>query len=220
MNRNEILDACRDELYTAALSDALDGLGLHNQALAPGLAPVSDGMRMAGFARTGLYMPIWHDDETVDVYEHEIALVDDLKPGDVAMLACNGNLNITPWGELLSTRARYLGAAGCITDGCVRDVAIIREMAFPVFSAGRNPLDTKYRGKMMWADTPVSIGGVAVKSGDLVLADIDGIVVAPAEVMAEAVGRALEKVRAETTVRERLAGGASLARVFAESGIL
>lgn len=220
MNKTEILTACRDELYTPALADALDTLGLHSQALAPGLAPVSDGMRMAGFARVGIYMPIYHDDAQVNVYEHEIRLVDDLKRDDVAVLACNGNLNITPWGELLSTRAAYLGAAGCITDGCVRDVKIIREMGFPVFSAGRNPLDTKYRGKMMWADVPAVIGGVTVNSGDLILADLDGIVFVPADQIEVVVSRALEKVRAESEVRERLQGGTSLAQVFADSGIL
>lgn len=212
--------ACRDELYCAVLADALDAQGLHNQAVAPGLAPLSEDMRIVGFARVGIYMPIYHDDENVNVYENEIRLIDDLKADDVPVLACNGNLNISPWGELVSTRAQYLESAGCITDGCVRDVAAIRKIGFPVFSGGRNPVDTKYRGKMMWADIPAQIGGVTVNSGDLVMADLDGIVFVPSGVIKETIVRSLEKVRTETKVRQQLLDGISLVDVFSEHGIL
>jgi hypothetical protein len=72
-------------------------------------------------------------------YEVEIALVDDLKPGDVAVFACGGPTDrIAPWGELLSTAASYRGSVGCVTDGLVRDVRQIRTMNFPVFHGG-NP---------------------------------------------------------------------------------
>jgi regulator of RNase E activity RraA len=202
------------------LADALDSLGYHNQALAPGLIALSEEMRIVGFARTGIYMTIYHDDENVNVYENEIRLIDDLAKGDVPVLACNGDLNISPWGELLTTRAQYLGAAGCITDGCVRDVKTIRELGFPVFSAGTNPVDTKHRGKMMWADFPATIGGVTVKSGDLVMADHDGIVFVPAPKIDETIALGLEKVRAESAVRQQLRDGVSLADVFASHGIL
>lgn len=220
MDRSKILTACRHELFTAVLADALDALGLHSQVVAPGLTPLSQDMQIVGFARVGIYMPIYHDDENVNVYEHEIKLIDDLAKDDVAVLACNANLNITPWGELLSTRAQYLEAAGCITDGCVRDAKTIRELNFPVFSAGTNPVDTKYRGKMMWADVPGKIGGVIVNSGDLVMADHDGIVFVPAQHIDETVQRSLEKVRAESLVREQLLKGVSLQEVFATHGIL
>lgn len=220
MKTSEILSACREELFTAALADALDAVGFYNQTAKPGINALSDEMRVVGFARTGIYMPIFHDDENVDVYGNEIALIDSFTENDVAILACNENLNISPWGELLSTRAQFLKAAGCITDGSVRDVKIIREMGFPVFSGGTNPLDTKYRGKMMWADVPVKIGGALVNSGDLVMADEDGIVFVPKSVLEEVVTGALEKARAETVVRKQLRDGVSLAEVFASHGIL
>jgi len=220
MNREEIIRTCDKELNSAVVSDTLDSLGCRNQVVQPGLAPIEDGMRITGFTRVGIYMPIYHDDDAVNVYEHEIRLVDDLKRGEVAVFSCSGNLRISPWGELLSTRAQYLGAAGCITDGCIRDVAMIRKMRFPVFSGGRNPVDTKYRGKMMWADVPCVIGGVEVKSGDLVIADMDGIVFVPASVIEPVMEKALLKVRAESTVRQELRAGATLVEVFDRHGIL
>jgi regulator of RNase E activity RraA len=165
-------------------------------------------------------MPIYHDDETTNVYEHEIALVDSLKADEVPVVICHGLTRISPWGELLSTRAQYLKAAGCVTDGSVRDVAMITRMGFPVFTGGRNPSDTKFRGKMMWSDVPGRIGGVLVNSGDLVVADRDGIVFVPAQVVDDVLDKALAKVRAENTVRDELRAGASLVEVFARHGIL
>ena len=219
-DRSTFLATARAELYAAVVADTLDALGWRRQVVHPGLAALDDDLPIFGFARTGLYMPIYHDDETVNVYEHEIALVDDLKEGDVPVISCNGNLAIAPWGELLSTRAQALGSAGCITDGCVRDVRMIRAMRYPVFAGGRNPADTKYRGKLMWYDAPCVIGGVEVMSGDMVIADSDGIVFVPARVLDETIAGALAKVRAENTVRDELRAGASLADTFARHGIL
>jgi len=219
-DRLTLLETCRTELYAAVVSDTLDAMGLRGQAVAPGLHPLADSMKICGFARVGLYMPIYHDDAEVNVYEHEIRLIDDLAPGDVPVISCNGNTGIAPWGELLSTRAQYLQSAGCITDGSVRDVAMIRAMGYPVFSGARNPVDTKYRGKMMWIDVPCVIGGVRVNSGDLVIADLDGIVFVPADRIDAVVAGALNKVRSENTVRDELRGGATLVEVFARHGIL
>lgn len=219
-DRLDTLKTAGAELYSAVVCDTLDSLGLRNQAVAPGLAPLDKDMTIFGYARVGLYMPIYHDDETVNVYEHEITLVDSLQPGEVPVISCNGNLGLAPWGELLSTRAQYLKSPGCITDGCVRDVRQICEVGYAVFSGGRNPVDTKYRGKMMWLDVPCVIGGVTVNSGDLVIADADGIVFVPSGRIEEVMDGALSKVRSENTVREELRAGHSLAEVFDRHGIL
>ncbi|SMY08907.1 RraA family protein [Flavimaricola marinus] len=218
--RLDILEVCAKELYSAVVCDTLDSIGLRDQAVAPGLEPLATDMTIFGFARVGIYMPIYHDDDQVNVYENEITLVDSLAPGEVPIISCNGNRSIAPWGELLSTRAQVLKSAGCITDGCVRDVKLIKEMGYSVFSAGRNPVDTKYRGKMMWLDVPCVIGGVTVNSGDLVIADLDGIVFVPRGRIDEVIEGALAKVRSENTVRDELRAGRSLAEVFASHGIL
>ena len=102
-------------------------------------------------------------DETLLGFARPIALVDDLRPSEVPVLACGGNLGIGPRGELLSTTARARGAAGCVTDGSVRDIRQIRDMRFPVFAGGICPLDTMGRGKLMGYDVRVRIGSVAVE---------------------------------------------------------
>ena len=81
---------------------------------------------VCGWARAGLYFAIYHDNETVNVYEHELKLIDSLKQDEVPVLICHVLKHIAPCGELLSTLASYLKAGGSITDGSVRDVLMIR----------------------------------------------------------------------------------------------
>jgi len=219
-NTNELVRLCRERLYAAVIADTLDALGLHNQVLAPGLTALDASLTLCGFARVGLYMPVYHDDEDMRVYEMEIALIDSLKPGEVAVLVCHGNRRIAPWGELLSERSAHLGAAGCLTDGCIRDAAAIEALKFAVFSGGTNPTDTKYRGKMMMSDVPGEIAGVRVESGDLVFGDRDGVVIVPRAVLGEVVEKALEKVTAENTVRDEIRAGEALADIFARHKVL
>ncbi len=215
------LDQLRGVLYAAVLSDTLDSLGLSNQAMRPFVRPLDESLVLFGRARTGLYMPVWEVREGENPYAVEIALVDDLKPGEVAVLACGGPTErIAPWGELLTTAARARGAVGCVTDGLVRDVRHIRQASFPVFAGGIGPLDSKGRGKMMERDCTVMCAGVLVRPGDLVFGDADGVVVVPKEREAEVIEAALAKIRGENHTRDELARGATLAEVFAKYGVL
>ena len=143
-----------------------------------------------------------------------------MSPGELVVLACPPSDRVVPWGELLSTAARARGAVGCVTDGLIRDARFIREMRFPVFSAGFGPLDTKGRGTVVKMDVPVMCGGVEVKPGDWVFGDIDGVVVIPDDLADQTLRNALDKVEGEDTVREELAAGQPLKRVFARHGIL
>ncbi|MFO1046345.1 MAG: RraA family protein [Geminicoccaceae bacterium] len=209
------------KLYSAVLSDVMDGLGLMEQALKPFVRPLDDSLVLFGRARTGLYMPRYQVADGEDPYEVEIALVDDLQPGDVAVFACGGPTDrIAPWGELLTTAAQVRGATGCLTDGLIRDIKPIREMGFPVFHGGIGPLDSKGRGKMMEMDCRVVCGGVAVAAGDWVFGDADGAVVIPQAAAEETFAKALEKVQAENRTRDELRAGRSLREVFDRFGIL
>src|SRR5688500_18844439 len=208
-------------LYAAVLSDVLDGMGLREQAMKPFIRPLDEASVLFGRARTGLYMPVYEVREGENPYEVEIALVDDLKPHDVAVFSCGGPTDrIAPWGELLSTAAAARGASGCVTDGLVRDIRAIRSIGFPVFHGGIGPLDSKGRGKMVERDVRVMCAGVLVRSGDYVCGDADGVVVVPQDSAQEVFSTALAKVEAETTTRTELAAGEKLGDVFRRHGIL
>ena len=214
------LSAIKSKLYSAVLSDTLDSLDLFNRVISPGIRPLDEESILCGWARVGLYMPIYHDDETVNVYEHELKLIDSLQSDEVPVLICHGIKKIAPWGELLSTRASFLKAAGCLTDGSVRDVRLIREMDFPVFAGNISPLDSKHRGKLTWTDVPGEIHGVPVHSGDLIFGDVDGVLIIPKTNVEIVLEKALQKVSEENIVRQKLEKGKTLEQIFSEHGIL
>ncbi|HYR00848.1 MAG TPA: RraA family protein [Casimicrobiaceae bacterium] len=208
-------------LYTAVLSDVLDGLGRMDRAMRPFVRPLDDASVIMGRARTGLWMNVFAVADGENPYEHEMTLLDDLKPGDVAVFGCGGPTErVAPWGELLSTAATCRGAEGCVTDGLVRDVRRIRAMGFPVFHGGIGPLDSRGRAKMVAIDVPIECGGVRVEPGDIVFGDVDGVVVLPAALADEAIARAVAKVTAENRTRDELLAGRLLAEVYAKYGVL
>ncbi|MFO1282351.1 MAG: RraA family protein [Burkholderiales bacterium] len=214
------LEAIRARLYSAVLSDVLDACGYRNQAMAPAIRPLDESLVMAGYARTGAYREVYHVEAGENPYELEIALVDALGPDEVVVFGCGGSQRIAPWGELLSTAARARGAAGCVTDGFVRDIRQIRALRYPVFHGGVAPLDSKGRGKVAAIDVPIRCAGVLIHPGDLVVGDADGVVVVPREVEDQVLKLAFEKVSGENDTRAELEAGAKLADVFARHGIL
>src|SRR5690348_12098023 len=142
----QLIEAARTRLYSGVISDVLDGLGNLRHAMRPSVRLLDDSLVLFGPARTGIYISAYHVEPDANPYELEMQLVDTLAKDEVAVLACPAGDRIGPWGELLSTAAVARGAAGCVTDGLVRDVRFIREMRFPVFAAGIGPLDSKGRG--------------------------------------------------------------------------
>ncbi|MEM7024063.1 MAG: RraA family protein [Pseudomonadota bacterium] len=215
----EVLATAREKLYAAVLSDVLDEQGYRHQVLPPGIRPLDDGVVVCGRARTGLYRDVYEVPDG-NPYELEIALIDDLKKGDVPVLACGTSGRIAPWGELLTTASMMRGGVGCVTDGLVRDVKEIRALGFPVFHGGIGPLDSKGRGEVCAIDVPVECGGVLVNTGDLVFGDADGVLVVPQPILGQTMRLALEKVEGENRTRDELKQGALLAEVYEKYGVL
>jgi len=220
LRRNPALPANLDLLFSAVLSDSLDTVGVTTQAMSPGIRPLDDNLKMFGRARTGIYMEVAHVDPDANPYELEIAIVDDLQPGDVLVLACGGSSRIAPWGGLLSTATHARGAAGCVTDGLVRDILEIRALSLPVFHGGIGPLDSKGRGAIQAIDVPVMCGGVRVQPGDLVFGDADGVVVVPQQVEAAVLQAAFDKIHGEHHSISELRNGSFLRDVYAKYGVL
>lgn len=211
----------KDNLYSAVLSDVLDSIGLPNQTMRPFVRPLDDNSVIFGPARTGLFMPRYGLVPDENPYDIEIELIDDLKPGDVPVFACGGPIEtITPWGELLTTAAIARGAVGFVTDGLVRDVRAIKSKGFPVFAGGIRPLDSAGRSKMILRDTAVECAGARIEPGDLIFADVDGVVVLPAARANEVIEKAQEKVTGENITRDEILAGNKLADIYNKYGVL
>jgi regulator of RNase E activity RraA len=210
--------ALRGVLYTAVVADVLDSLGFREQAVRAPLWRASGQGLLVGAAKTTLWEEIDYADPRP--YELELVAVDECRKGEVLVAAAGGSLRSGVWGELLSTAARNRGCAGAVVDGAVRDVRRMDEMGFLCFARGTSPLDSRDRQRVAAVDVPVEIGGVAIAPGDLVLADLDGVVVVPRAVQAQALRLACEKVTAENRVRDEIRAGAKAGEVFKKYGVL
>jgi 4-hydroxy-4-methyl-2-oxoglutarate aldolase len=215
---DSLLELLRSKLYTSVVSDVLDRQGLFDQAMAARIRPIEPGMRLVGKAHTVLSADVYQRPE--NPYIKEIGAVDALKPGDVMVAATNGSERTCLWGELLSTAARARGATGCLIDGHTRDVKRILEMGFPVFCTGFRPVDSSSRSTVIDYGCPVRCGDILVHPGDIVFADIDGVVVIPQDHLEPTVRMALEKVEGENASREMLEQGFLLREVYDRYGVL
>ncbi|HKF18505.1 MAG TPA: RraA family protein [Candidatus Dormibacteraeota bacterium] len=214
----EYLDRIAGSLYSSVLSDILDEAGHRHQVMRPEVRPLYPGAKMAGRAATMLAVAVSELPE--QPYKLLMDLLDGLRPGEVVVAGVQGDVRAALWGELLSTHTRARGGRGAVLDGLSRDSWGIEDMKFPVFATGVTPGDSKGRLEVLAIRQPMLAGGVAVTDGDLVLADEDGVVVVPAALEDEVVGRALGKVAGENTIRDLLRQGASIRKVFEEHGIL
>src|SRR4029079_12767693 len=174
--------------------DALDAEGFPNQSPRIQLRPLTSEGTLVGRCKTTLWADMAHVDPKP--YELELIAVDGCKPDDVLIAAAGSSMRSGIWGELLSTAARNSGCVGAIVDGAVRDVAKMTAMAFPCWAIGTNIYDSLNRQRVIDIDVPVEIDRVTFHSGDLVFADVDGVVVVPQAVEAEAISRAWTKVHA------------------------
>ena len=208
----------REQFYSAVVCDALDALGYPRQSPRVPLRPLTTQGVLIGRAKTTL----WADMALPDPrpYELELKAVDTCQPDDVLIAAAGGSMRSGLWGELLSAAARRSGCVGAIVDGAVRDVTKMTAMGFPVWARGMCLYDSKDRNRVIDIDVPVEIDGVRIAPGDLVVADIDGVVVVPQHVEAAVVRHAWDKVHAENTVRDAITGGMTATAAFNKFGVL
>jgi 4-hydroxy-4-methyl-2-oxoglutarate aldolase len=213
-------DIMAEKLYVAVISDILDSMGFRDQVLQPGVAPAQpDPSRvLVGRAATVLVGPQY---EVVDQpYTNQIAAIDALQPGDVVVSGVGGMTNVAVWGELFSNAAKARGARGFLTDGCHRDTRMVLDLGFPVFSRGPRPVDISGRGTVISIGRPVEVAGVVVHPGDVVFAEVDGVVIIPHAVAEETMSRAFEKVAKEDGAREDLRKGRLLSEVWSKYRVL
>jgi len=195
---------------TATLSDALDKLGLNGQC--HGITPRDPGFRMAGRAFTILYGPAGNPRGTVGDY------IDDVPDGHVIVLDNGGRTDATVWGDILTEIAHRRGLAGTVIDGVNRDVYLCRELGYPVFSMRAYMRTGKDRVQVEGTNVPVSIGGVRVDAGDIVIGDPDGVVVIQHGHEDAVLDAAEHILHAEKAIREAVRGGERLDEARAKFG--
>ncbi|QVN21032.1 RraA family protein [Burkholderia pyrrocinia] len=200
-----------DGLDTPGVSDAMDKLGLHGQAL--GVMPLTDyATVVVGPAFTVKYVPASVPPGTVGDF------IDDVAPGDVIVIDNDGRTDCTVWGDIMTQYAGLRGIAGTVIDGVCRDVNKALGDHYPLFTAGRFMRTGKDRVQVEAVNATVGIGTVRVAARDIVVADANGVVIVPrgrAREVAE-VARRIEET--ESRIREQLALGKTLGEARAALG--
>ncbi len=202
---------------SAIVADALDSLGYREQSLHPRLRPLDPGTHLVGRAYP---VSVVTDTSVPDEpYAGEMDALSAMGPGDVGVYAVQGGSRAAAWGELFSCAALGRGVRGVVVDGCIRDTRQVVELGFGVFAAGRSPLDTLARARVDVHGEPVVCGDVAVRRGDVVVGDVDGVVVVPGEVVAQVAAFVRTKHRLEQDARDDLMAGASIREVWETYGV-
>ena len=213
-----LFSSLRDKLFTAVVGDVLDKMGRRRQFLPQAIGPLAPNMKLVGRAMPVLEADVFNED-SLDGKPFGLMLeaLDDLRPNEI-YVATGGSFRYALWGELMSTRAQYLHAAGAVLNGFVRDAAGIEALGFPTFCRGAQ--DQGPRGKVIDFRTPIEIEGVRIAPGDLIFGDREGVLVIPSDVEGEAVAAALAKASTESKVATAIRGGMSAQQAFENFGVL
>lgn len=207
-----------NQCFSAVLQDVMDGMGYRIQCMDPAIKPLDPSMRAWGEALT-IYVEAVADIPD-QPFQKEMELIDSANEGHIIVGQCNTRELSAMWGGLLSNAAVGRKMSGVIIDGGARDYHEIMELGFPTFCRGLSPYDSLGRMDGKEYDIPIECGRIRVNPGDLIFADIDGIVVVPQEIVEEVIEKAWEKVQGESKVRDELRSGAGVEATFKKYGIL
>ena len=182
---------------TGFVVDAMGGSGALDFRLRPAIA--------AQYAFCGVALTCHTGPADNLALIHALASV---QPGDVLVAATDGHTACAVTGDLVLGMARNAGAVGFVTDGCVRDLVGIRQVGLPAWAMGVTP-NSPHRSGPGTVGHPVLVAGWPVHSGDVIVADLDGVVVIPQQRLAEVLQRLPAIRKAEAAADEQVRRGAT-----------
>ena len=198
------------KLDTASISDAMDKLGV--ECAAYHVKPVQKGFKICGRAFTVHYVPCGVVQGTVGDF------LDEVEPGQVVVIDNAGRDDCTVWGDIMAKTAKLRGIEATVIDGVCRDIPTVLDIAYPVFSRGWYMRTGKDRVRVDAVNVPVTLGGIPVQPGDIILGDDTGVVVLPDSLAQKAAEIAENIERTELEIFELVSRGMTLREARAKTG--
>lgn len=197
------------EILSATPTSVLCSAHPQVRAMYGAIAPLFDGAKFFGPAKTVKINP--GENAAIHRAAHTA------KAGDILVIEAGGDQSSGPFGELLATSCQHRGVAGMVIDGTVRDVEDICRLGFPVFCLGACPAQTK-KSPVGDIDIEISCAGVAVRPGDYIAGDADGVVVIPKTFAQTVAEQSLDVKKREQALKIRIANGETTFDIFEIGG--
>ncbi len=194
-------------LPTAVVTDVMDQLGLERQTLPSAIQPLAPDMRTAGYAFTARGRPRKSAPRERDATLRQFLRMLGAVPADSVLVMAANDQVAAHFGELSAEWLRTRRVRGAVIDGAARDAAAIARRRFPTFVRFRSPQDSVPRWRVSDWGQPITIGGVRIALGDVVVADLDGVVVVPRRAAHEVLVRCERLVVTENKVRSAVRRG-------------
>jgi 4-hydroxy-4-methyl-2-oxoglutarate aldolase len=189
-------------LSTTNLSDALDSVGARGAV--SGIRPMFDCQRVVGRAVTIKIMAAG----MVRSKRHlGVEAIASAETGDIIAIDNHGDTNNNCWGDVLSCAAKVKGVSAVVVDGAARDIDICKEMEFPVYARAVVPITARGRITQESFNTTIRLGDVQVRPGDVIVADVNGLVVICPEQLDEVVRQAEALMNKEEAMKADLLAG-------------
>ena len=189
------------KIPTCIIGDCMNRQGIMSSRI----SSVREGMTFCGQART---VSITHGDNSAI---HAALTL--MNKGEVLVVDGGGFLDRAVWGELMNRSSITIGIEGVVIDGSVRDIAELRKLSLPVFSAGIHST-WPTRGDGGKIDVLISCGNVAIKPGDIIIGDDDGVAVIPLEHNEKHYEESIEKIKMEEETIKEINSGKNHKDIF------
>ncbi|MEU3617991.1 fumarylacetoacetate hydrolase family protein [Streptomyces sp. NPDC006872] len=194
----------------ATLSAQLRSRGLPHMSI-DGVRPIGTGS-MVGVAHTLRYLPLREDlfKQYGTGMNAQKRAIEEIRPGHVLVMDARRDPTAGTLGDILALRAAKRGAAGVVTDGAVRDSAVVADLGLPVYAASAHPSVLGRRHVPWDTGVPIACGGALVQPGDLVVGDADGVVVIPPDLAEQLIADCREQESQERFITEQVHAGQSI----------